>query len=286
MYPRSLSNVSLCILNNWPFCSAEPETGPVAPVEATQVGAEGKEEVLGPTKPFFYYMSQRDTCLPHHNMTRLSCSPLQYHFAEVLPLTSSLHKSGEPLGPGASPAPLCALTVQAGFLQILLFPRGRLFSPVLPQSRYLSTHHLPSQSPSSPLRKWNSHPEVPLAPSRLHGAFPPSRAGWSWHRSDVCCDRPTKVCCVWTSIPAAMEGSLGRARHWSLCWCQTRSSHSLGEPPPPAELRDIQHTPEPRCTCQELIMEADCIPHLWTQGIKSPAPTSPIACLANLGTSG
>lgn len=29
-----------------------------------------------------------------------------------------------------------------------------------------------------------------------------------WH---VWCDRPTKMSCVWTSIPDAMEGSLGRA---------------------------------------------------------------------------
>lgn len=42
MDPRSLSTVFLCILYNWPFCSAEIETGTVAPVEATQVWAEGK----------------------------------------------------------------------------------------------------------------------------------------------------------------------------------------------------------------------------------------------------
>lgn len=212
MYPRSLSTVSLCILNNWPFCRAETETGTAASVEATHASvSRGEGWGCRSYQGILLLHVPVDICLPHH-MTRLSYSALQCHFAELLPLTSSLHKSGEPLGPGTSPPPLCAPRVWEGFLQILLFPRGRLFSPILLQSTYLSTHHLPSQRLPSAPEKIKFPPRI--SPGTLQTAlccpFWQSRMELTqkWH---VQCDRPTKMSCVWTNVPDAMEGSLGRA---------------------------------------------------------------------------
>lgn len=65
-----------------PFCSTETKTGTGAPVEATQVWAEWEDEVVGPAKLFSYYMSQKDTCLPCYNMTKLDYYPPQCHFLQ------------------------------------------------------------------------------------------------------------------------------------------------------------------------------------------------------------
>lgn len=86
----------------------------------------------------------------------------------------------------------------------------------------------PSQSPPSPLRKWNYHPEVPLAPSKLHSAFPPGRAGWEltqkWHVCSVTDPLRCPVCgkaslMLWRG---PWEEPVSRG-HRSLCWSRAEA---------------------------------------------------------------
>lgn len=210
MYPRSLITVSLCILKNWPFCSAETDTGAVAPVEATQVGAEGQAEVVGPTKPFSYYMSQWDTCLPQHNMTRLNCSPCNatlqnyclslHHFTsqeshrdQVLPHHPCVHQ-----GFGQDSFKSCYSQGAGSYHQSFLNPD---ISP------HIISHHIALHLPwenGITAQKYPWHPPDCTELSLL--------AGGSWHWNYLCVLwQTTKKSWGRTSIPGAMEGSLGRA---------------------------------------------------------------------------
>jgi len=147
-------------------------------------------------------MSQQDTCLPCQNVTVLNCYPLQCHFCRaVASPIAALHKLGEPLGSGASPPPLCSTEALGRIPSNLRFPRGSLFSLVLPQPRCLPTHHLMLQGPPfSPARKKFPPRPTPSAevPSSPRIALHPGRAGWSQPGGDARVVRQTHsdVLCV------------------------------------------------------------------------------------------
>lgn len=253
MYPRSLITVSLCILKNWPFCSAETDTGAVAPVEATQVGAEGQAEVVGPTKPFSYYMSQWDTRLPQHNMTRLNCSPCNatlqnyclslHHFTsqeshrdQVLPHHPCVHQ-----GFGQDSFKSCYSQGAGSYHQSFLNPD---ISPHI--ISYHIALHLPWENGIT-AQKYPWHP-----PDCTELSLLAQQDGADTEITCVCCDRPLRSpeggqasLVPWRG---PWEGPVSRG-YQSLCWSRQklplswRTSSSCRAEAQPADSRTEVHMP-------------------------------------------
>lgn len=170
----------------------------------------------------------------------------------ALGIWAGLLQTGYSRGPASSPTQI-SLHTSSHITGTSVFPAKMTFPP----------------GQQSPLQQC---PWCPPGPTLL--ALPAGQVGADTEVMHVWCDRPTKMSCVWTSIPDSTEGLFGKGRfhegvHPSVdaraeAWSWRTSSFCRAE--------DIQQNREVRRTCEGWVPQPDSIPLTFEyKEAKSPA---------------